>query len=261
MMLLAFLDGVGQEAMSWVQGHPLGWWSPLFAFVLGLLNTLNPCTVSVLPLWGLYLFGESPLKEATHDSADFQVRLKGFRRYLHLSILFTTGMVLALSILGFIALQLRWVVFGAWNQPWVWMLAGTFTFLLGLSIIRKWDVSSILQNLTQGLFKISQLSWLEALKPLFLGVSYAFILSPCSTPFLLALTVLLLQSPHPAVSFLSIVMYSFGQGLLFLLLPLILPFLQDRLESSWLERLQQASGWLLLVMGVWLMLYPLVFNR
>jgi cytochrome c biogenesis protein CcdA len=78
---------------------------------------------------------------------------------------------------------------------------------------------------------------------------------------LLALTVLLLQSPHPAVSFLSIVMYSFGQGLLFLLLPLILPFLQDRLESSWLERLQQASGWLLLVMGVWLMLYPLVFNR
>ncbi len=258
MMLLDFLDGMGQEAMSWVQGHPLGWWSPLFAFVLGLLNTLNPCNVSVLPLWGLYLFGESPLQETTHDSPDFQVRLKGFRRYLHLSILFTTGMVLALSVLGFIALQLRWIVFGAWNQPWVWSVAGGFTFLLGLSILQKWDVSSWLQNVTQGLFKISQLSWLEALKPLLLGVSYAFILSPCSTPFLLALTVLLLHSPHPAVSLLSIVLYSFGQGLLFLLLPWVLPFLQERLESSWLERLQQGSAWLLLVMGLWLMLYPLL---
>ena len=261
MMFLSFLDGVGQEAMSWVQGHPLGWWSPLFAFVLGLLNTLNPCTVSVLPLWGLYLFGESPLEETTHESSDFQLRLKGFRRYLHLSILFTTGMVLALSVLGFIALQLRWIVFGAWNQPWVWTLTGSSTFLLGLSILKKWDVSSLLQNATQGLFKISQVSWLEALKPLFLGVSYAFILSPCSTPFLLALTVLLLHSPHPAVSLLSIVMYSFGQGVLFLLLPLILPFLQERLKSSWLERLQKASAWLLLLMGLWLILYPIVSAR
>jgi cytochrome c-type biogenesis protein len=258
MMFLSFLEGVGHEAMSWVQGHPLGWWSPLFAFLLGVLNTLNPCTVSILPLWGLYLFGESPLNERTHASPDFQERLKGFRRYLHLSLLFTTGMVLALSVLGFMALQLRWVMFGAWNKPWVWVLAGTFTFVLGLSILQKWQASFQFQNATQGLFKLSQIPWLEALKPLLLGVSYAFILSPCSTPFLLALTVLLLHSPHPAVSLFSIVMYSVGQGVLFLVLPFILPVLQQRLESLWLERLQQASGWLLLLMGVWLMLFPIL---
>ena len=258
MMLAGFLDGVGQEAMTWVQGHPLGWWSPLVALVLGLLNTLNPCTVSILTLWGIYLFGESSMKESIPHSADLQVRLKRFRHTLHLSILFTTGMVLALSVLGFVALQLRWVVFGAWNQPWVWVLAGFLTLFLGLSILFKWDMSSFLQNHTQGLFKISQWSRLEALKPLLLGISYAFILSPCSTPFLLALTLLLLQSPHPAVSFLSIVMYSLGQGLLFLLLPFVLPFLQKSLETLWLERLQFLSACVLVFMGIWLMVYPLL---
>jgi cytochrome c biogenesis protein CcdA len=53
-------------------------------------------------------------------------------------------------------------------------------------------------------------------------------------------------------------MYSVGQGVLFLVLPFILPVLQQRLESLWLERLQQASGWLLLLMGVWLMLFPIL---
>jgi hypothetical protein len=45
------------------------------------------------------------------------------------------------------------------------------------------------------------------------------------------------------------------------LLPLILPFLQERLKSSWLDRLQKASAWLLLLMGLWLILYPIVSAR
>lgn len=248
-MLNHFLEGVGQLALTWVQGHPLGWWSPLLAFVLGLLNTLNPCTISILPLWGLYLFGHIESAEATPFPLQLSQRLQ-------VSLLFTTGMVVALSILAFVALQLRLLVFGAWNQPWVWMLTGIFTLLLGVSILIKWTPWQGLQGKTQGLFRLSQHAWFKTVKPLVLGISFAFILSPCSTPFLLALTVLLLQSPHPAVSFLSIVFYSLGQGVLFLLLPLLLPWLQKKLQGVWLDRLQALSGVILVLLGVWLILYP-----
>jgi cytochrome c-type biogenesis protein len=248
-MLNSFLDGVGKIALTWVEGHPLGWWSPLLAFVLGLLNTLNPCTISILPLWGLYLFGQV-------DSSQEKTFPSQLSQRLHVSLLFTTGMVLALSILAFLALQLRLWVFGAWNQPWIWVLTGIFTILLGLSILLKWTPWQGLQGKTQGLFQLSQHQWFKTLKPLVLGISFALILSPCSTPFLLALTLILLQSPHPAISFLSIVFYSVGQGVLFLLLPLLLPWIQQRLQGVWLNRLQALSGVILVLLGVWLSLYP-----
>lgn len=247
----AFLSQLGQEALNLAQQGQFGWLSPLFALALGLLNTLNPCTISVLPLWGLYLFG----KEA------FQQNGAGPRkkslRHLRITLMFTLGMVLTLTLLGILALELRLVVFGAWNVSWVWILLGLITFFLGVSILINWRGFDRLQGKTQGLFRLSQHPTLNALKPLLMGAAFALILSPCSTPFLLALTLLLVQSPHPLVSVLNILFYSLGQGLLFLMLPFIMPHLQRLLSDRWRRALRIFSGLLLILIAVWMLLYPL----
>jgi len=278
MAIAGFLDGFGREAVSFVQHNPLGWWSPLIAFLMGLLNTLNPCTISILPLWGLYLFGKDDDADANSlgdPSQPFPPSAGGLRmterkRWLlfpkllkasarmRISLLFTTGMVVVLSVLAYLALQIRVVVFGAWNLPWVWFTLGGITLLLGLSVILNWQGFDKLQGKTQGLFKLSQHPAVEALKPLFMGAAYALILSPCSTPFLLALTVLLVQSPHPAVSLLSIIAYSVGQGVLFLLLPVLMPYLQKLLDETWTKRLRTISGVLLIAIALWMMAYPVL---
>jgi cytochrome c-type biogenesis protein len=260
MAIAGFLDGVAHEALSFVQRNPLGWWSPLIAFVMGLLNTLNPCTISILPLWGLYLFGkedDSPDAPAPKGWLVFP-KLRHASTRMRISLLFTTGMVVVLSLLAYLALQIRVVVFGAWNVPWVWFTLGGLTLLLGISVVLDWQGFAKLQGKTQGLFKLSQYPAVEALKPLLMGAAFALILSPCSTPFLLALTVLLVQSPHPAVSLLSIIAYSVGQGVLFLLLPVLLPHLQKLLDATWTQRLRTISGLLLVAIALWMMAYPLL---
>jgi cytochrome c-type biogenesis protein len=253
--LLQFMAGIGTLMIQFVKETPLGLYAPLIALALGLLNTLNPCTISVLPLWMAYVFGETTPKDTeTHFS------WRGLGQHLHLGILFTLGMVLTLSVLGIVALQLRWVVFGQWNQPLVWIILGVITVLLGLSLLRKWDIQAqgVGNTVFQKLNSLSQRPGLRGLRPLFLGISFSLILSPCSTPFLVALIMLLAQSPHPVIQVLDIIAYSIGQGLLFMLLPLVLAPLQASLSAGWLHRLNLASGWVMIALGLWFVTYALL---
>lgn len=267
MTWFAFMEGVGQQALSWVDGHPFGWFSPVIAFALGVLNTLNPCTISILPLWGLYLFGQNDKapndptqNDETHNDR-ISGALRGWSTRFQMTLLFTLGMVTALSVLGILALQMRWWIFGAWNQPWLWGILGGLTVLLGLSMCWGGQWLEGLQGHSHGIFsvffRLSQAPYLHQLKPFLLGASYALILSPCGTPFLIALTVLLVNSPHPAVSVLSILLYSVGQTVFFFLLPWVMPWLQKRLGEGLWQRLQGVSGWLLVLLGLWMALSPI----
>jgi cytochrome c-type biogenesis protein len=253
--LVQFMASVGASLIEFVKETPLGLYAPFVALILGLLNTLNPCTVSVLPLWMAYVFGQTHPTDSTPPQ-----RWQGVGKRLHLGVLFTLGMVITLSVLGILALQLRWVVFGQWNQPVVWITLGVMTLLLGVSMLLQWNVQA--QGVGNTIFKrfnaLAQRPALQGLRPLLLGMSFSLILSPCSTPFLVALMVLLAQSPHPAIQVLNIVAYSLGQGLLFMLLPLVLAPLQASLSAGWLHRLNQASAWVMVGLGLWFIIYAML---
>jgi cytochrome c-type biogenesis protein len=243
--LVHYMTHAGETLQAYVQGHPFGWYSPLLALGLGLLNTLNPCTIAVLPIWAAWIFGDA--SSVTRPDGRSRGRL---------SLLFALGMVLMLTLLAFIALQLRWVVYGQWNAPWLYISLGLLTLILGIVPWLPWKPtnSAGVQRLLQPALKRAERSpvW-KTLQPVVLGSLYAMVLSPCGTPYLIAFLMLLAQAPHPSLRLACILAYSLGQVFLFLMLPVIMVPMRQLLSTGWLVRIHHLANIVLVLAGLYLL--------
>lgn len=204
----------------------------------GLLTSLSPCLLSMLPIMVGYMGGYD---SETRQQAVFK------------SICFALGLATTLAILGLVA-GLFGLVYGqvAIGLP---IIVSLVAILMGLNLLGLLPLSLP----TLGGPEVSQWNLPPWLKAYALGLTFGIVASPCSTPVLATLLAWISASQNPVLGGALLLAYAVGY-----VTPLVLAgtftnslkrLLELRQWSSWIT---PASGVLLLVFGVFSLLNRLL---
>jgi thiol:disulfide interchange protein DsbD len=213
--------------------------SALLAFLAvylgGILVSFTPCVYPVIPLTVAYVGGRC-------DGS----RSRGF----FLSLVYVLGMAVTYTAIGGFA-ALTGHLFGqVQTNPWVYITVAAIVTLLGLSML---DV-----------FEIPVPNFLSRLQPkagrkgyigcFLVGMTSGFIMGPCSAPVLFVLLgyVAAKQSLFYGMGLLFV--FSLGMGTLLILLGTFAGLLASLPRAgAWMVRVKRLFGWLMLLIGGYLL--------
>ncbi len=205
----------------------------LFIFGLGILLSLTPCVLPMLPILSVMLAGQ---KNPTQ------------KRGLGLAFAYVSGMAIIYSLIGILAAQT-----GLSLQPYLqnpWVIAG-FSMLLILLALSMFDVFQLQlpSALTQWVSRTTQTKnryWTA----LSMGAISALIASPCVTAPLVGIIGYIVQTGNTAFGALALCLLAYGMGV-----PLLLfgaGFHQFVPKSgAWMLRVKRLIGLLMVVTAVW----------
>ncbi|MTF40510.1 cytochrome c biogenesis protein CcdA [Cyanobacterium aponinum UTEX 3222] len=213
------------------QLHQVSIFSFLIIFVTGLITSLTPCMLSMLPLTIAYIGGY-----------ETKGRLSSFLQ----SAYFALGLATTLALLGvFAALLGR--VYGQIGTG-LPIFVSAIAILMGLNLLEivplkfpNWDASNWVKD-----------NFSNSLKSYLLGLTFGLIASPCSTPVLITLLAFVASSENIFLSSLLLVSYAIGY-----VFPLILAgtftgtlksLLNLRVITQWINPI---SGGILLIFGIY----------
>lgn len=205
----------------------------LFAisFLGGLIASISPCSLSMLPLVIGYIGGYSNEKP-----------LKTFMQMC----VFVLGTGIVFAIIGGICAITGKVFVG---NSYFALIVASIILIMGLKILEVIDfdlpvlIKEIPQNKTNSDF----------IYPLILGMVFAIIGTPCSTPILASIMGFASISANIINSVIMLFLFSIGQGLILILAG----FLTSKLKSSnnfyqVSEIIMKASGVLLILVAVYI---------
>jgi cytochrome c-type biogenesis protein len=211
--------------------------SSLLAFLAvylgGVLVSFTPCVYPVIPLTVAYVGGRSGGS-----------RSKGFL----LSVVYVLGMAVTYTAIGgFAALTGR--LFGQiQTNPWIHIVIANVVILLSLSML--------------DLFEIPMPQFLSGLQPkgqgyvgsFLVGLTSGFILGPCSTPVLCVLLGYVAAKQNFLYGMSLLFVFAIGMGTLLILLGTFAGLLASLPKAGpWMVRVKHLFGWLLLVIGEYLL--------
>jgi cytochrome c-type biogenesis protein len=165
------------------------------AFAGGVLSSLLPCTVGMLPILIGYVGGY------TENS-----KLAILRQI----ILFMLGFALVLTGLG-IAASLLGTAMAALVGPLWYYLLGVTAIVMGLVLLEVFQLP-----LPQFVTKLPQSDTGRWLAPLVMGAAFGAASSPCGTPFLTAILGFISREQNWVLGGLSLFCYALGQSMLLL---------------------------------------------
>jgi cytochrome c-type biogenesis protein len=169
------------------------------SFLGGIVSSLLPCSVSMLPVLIGYVGGYS------EDS-----RLGVFQQVA----LFITGVALVMTILGLSASLLGVAFGGLVGSNWYY-LVGVLAVVMGLHLLNVIQIP-----LPQFVTKLPDSKPGHIIAPLLLGMAFGAASSPCGTPFLTAILGFISQEKNIALGGVSLFAYALGQCLLLLVVGL-----------------------------------------
>jgi cytochrome c-type biogenesis protein len=215
-----------------------------FAFIGGVTSSFLPCTISMMPVLLGYIGGYGQTRKM-----DIFIQ----------ATLFIIGLSLVLTVMGILA-SLLGVTFGTLLGSWFYYLIGLISIAMALNLLGylTLPLPKILQKLPQ---RKTGFLW----APLFLGISYGLVSSPCGTPFLSVILSFISQEKNWILGGLSLFCYGLGQGALLLVLAMFTGMLKHlavlRRVGSIITKLSAGlfllTGLMLLAQGAgWL--YPLL---
>ncbi len=212
------------------QLNQLSVFSVAIILLTGLITSLTPCMLSMLPLTVAYIGG--------YDN-------KGKFSSLIQSTYFAIGLATTLAILGIVAALLG-KVYGQIGTGLPIFVSG-IAIIMGLNLLEivplkfpSWDNSNWIKD-----------NFPDSLKSYVLGLTFGLIASPCSTPVLITLLAYIANSQNFILG--SVFLGSYAMGYVF---PLILvgtftgtlkSLLDLRIITQWINPL---SGGVLLVFGI-----------
>jgi cytochrome c biogenesis protein CcdA len=222
---------------------------PLGGLFLGVLTGLSPCSLSIAPLWLGVLLAEKTPEHCPLTTQTTQC----YKAIATKTLAFVLGLATVYGILGILVFQLRILIFGAWQNQWLFIGLGIITLLLGIQIVGVFQLPlpTKLLELVHQLQQMAQKTgrW----KAYLLGVAYSFLLSPCGTPLLTATGTLAVHSKSVVLTAFILACYGAGQGMVLFLLALGIGWLKNRQHlRQWGEHLNQLGGWILVLLGVYL---------
>lgn len=164
------------------------------SFLGGLLASISPCSLAMLPIIIGYVGGYS---EGTPIRTFFQM------------LFFVFGSSLVFATIGVIC-ALTGKVFVSFAPVYFILLLGSLLMVMGLNILGVLDFNMpvIIKQIPQSTGKNM------VLYPILIGAVFALAGTPCSTPILAGIMAFASMSKHITDAVLMLFMFSLGQGLI-----------------------------------------------
>lgn len=201
------------------------------AFLGGLISSISPCSLSMLPLIIGYIGGysdEKPLKTLIQ------------------MIFFVIGTGIVFSVIGAICAITGKIFIG---NPYFALIVASIIMIMGLKIlgIIEFELPMIIKEIPKN--NINN----EFLYPLILGAIFALIGTPCSTPILASIMAFASISAKISSAIIMLFLFSIGQGLILI----IAGFLTSKIKTNKnfyniSEKIMKISGFLLILVSLYI---------
>jgi len=202
------------------------------SFLGGLIASISPCSLSMLPLIVGYVGGygeEKPLKTFVQ------------------MIFFVIGASVVFAFIGIICALTGKMFIG---NPYFALIAASVILIMGLNLVGLLDIQMpvLIKEIPKNNFNN------DFLYPMLLGAVFAIIGTPCSTPILASIMAFASISANIGQSVLMLFLFSLGQGVIFILAGVI----TSKLKSSGgkfyelSEKILKISGILLILVACYI---------
>lgn len=237
------MESLVQEFSTRMQAGEFSFLFLLVSFLGGVIASLSPCALGVLPIIVAIIGGYG---EKSNEG--------NFKTFVQL-LSFVLGLSLVLTVIGIVC-ALTGRVFMAIGGPYWILIMASLILVMGLNLVGALElplpviVKQMPKSKGQSLF----------LYPLIVGALFALAATPCSTPILAGIMSFATLSQNMFYAALMLFMFALGQGLIIVLIGLSTSFLKNmqRFSRSG-EILLKVSGVLLILSSIFL--YWKIFSR
>ena len=207
-------------------------------FGLGLLLSLTPCVLPMVPILTSIIAGEG---ENTSP-------MRGFA----LAFFYVLGMSIVYTAAGVVAVALGWNLQATFNQPWVLILFSTLFLLLAAAMFGGYDLQ-MPSGIQSRLATISgnQKSG-TSVGSFVMGALSALIVTACVAPALIAALMVMAQTQDILRGGSSLFAMSWGMGAPLLLVGAAQGHLLPK-AGGWMVAVKNAFGFMLLGLAIWML--------
>jgi cytochrome c-type biogenesis protein len=173
------------------------WMIFVLAFLGGVITSVSPCSLGLLPVVVGYVGGSS----ASREKGDFKSAIQ--------ILFFIVGLSLMLTIVG-IFCAMTGKVFGSQSGP-IWsIIMASLILVFGLNLLEVLHIPMpvIIKKMPQN--KGNNL----ILYPIMIGAAFAFATTPCSTPILAGILAYASMKANIMLGASLLFLFSLGQGLI-----------------------------------------------
>lgn len=212
----------------------------LVSFLGGVLSSISPCSLGMIPLIVGYVGGYGDSNK--------------FKTFIQLSS-FVLGLAVVLTVIGIICALTGQVFVSFGGSYWILFLA-SLILIFGLNLLGlvELNLSPIVKRIPKGN------STSLFIYPFIVGVLFAFAASPCSTPILAGIMSFAALTKNIILAGLMLLFFSLGQGVIVVLAGIFTSFLKGIRNFSRLSEILMKISGVLLVLGA-VLIYIKVFSR
>ena len=206
-------------------------WAYLLTFVGGLVTSIGPCNIAMIPLVIAFVGGQKDI---------------GRGRSLLLSAAFALGLAITLALLGVIAAVVGGIIGGS-SHIWYYVVAAV-CIVMGL----HWLGVIALPLPDWGARSRERIKRRGAWGALLLGLASGLVSSGCATPALAAILTLVMSKGAVVYGASLLLVYGLGRGVPIVLLGTFAGLVKHLPRfSQWTHRVEQASGALMIALGAY----------
>lgn len=234
------MDSIFQTFSVYLSAQSAPYIITLMSFLAGILSSLSPCSLGILPLVIAYVGGSG---EKKHSVLFVQM------------LSFSFGLALTMSIIGVIC-AFGGKVLGSTTSPIFVLFVASLLLIFGLTMVGVLElnipnfIKKMPQNEKGGLF----------LYPFIIGIVFALTSSPCSTPILASVMAVASLAKSIYLAILYLFSFALGECVIIIISALFTNTLkQFRLFAQHSEKIMKLSGVILILVA--LFIYYTIFRQ
>ncbi len=234
------MESLALNLASYLKTQEFSYLFILISFLGGLLASLSPCTLSILPIIIGYIGGYSE-----------ESNLKTFIQLVS----FVLGLSLVLTVIGILCALFGRAFVALGGAYWVIFLA-SLILILGLNLLGvvNFNLPSIVKKMPKG---SAQSLFVY---PFIIGAAFALASTPCSTPILVGIMSFASLSANLIYASFMLFAFALGQGIIIILAGIFTSFIKKaRVFSGISEIFLKIMGVILIICAF--LIYFKVFSR
>ena len=234
------MDSIIQSFSAYISSQSAPYIIILMSFLAGILSSLSPCSLGILPLVIAYVGGSAEKKTST---------------VLIQMLSFSFGLALTMGIIGAIC-AIGGKVLGSTTSPIFVLFIASLLLIFGLAMVGVLElnipnfIKKMPQNTKGGIF----------IYPFLTGIVFALTSSPCSTPVLASVMAVASLAKNIYLAILYLFSFALGECVIIIICALFTNALkQFRLFAQYSEKIMKLSGVILILAA--LFIYYMIFRQ